>query len=494
MSFVSVAFVLLLAVVLGVRLSPWGRDRLSPVYFNVLLLASLTFYAWHIPVYLGILLASITIDYVAGIVIEDALPGSARRRTLLVVSLVANLGLLATFKYAGFFGQQAAALVPAASGWSSDLILPMGISFYTFASMSYTIDVYRGELKAVRSYARFMLFVCFFPHLVAGPIVRATAFMYQLPRRRRVCWQVWSQGIYLIIFGLFLKLVIADNIASYLVAGGGWERGYAPDANATMSAIAAVLFSAQIFGDFAGYSSMAIGIAYLLGFRFPLNFNAPYIASSFSDFWRRWHITLSQWLRDYLYVPLGGNRKGRVRTYINLALVMLLGGLWHGAAWTFVLWGAIHGAALMIERVLGLGGTLVRAGSVGAAAARAPWTRRLAGGTIGLLWWCVVQVVVIVAWVCFRSRDLASAIDFLRPIALGHFQPVDYSLLDNPEQLEFVMLLLVPIVVLHVRTWLAERGSLRRPGYGEKALMSGVMVYAILSLHGRVNSFIYFQF
>jgi alginate O-acetyltransferase complex protein AlgI len=472
LNFVSFAFLALIAVVLAVRVSPWGRDKLSPVYFNVLLLASLIFYAWHIPIYIAILLTSITIDYVAGIVIEDAPPGSRRRRALLIVSLFANLGLLGVFKYGTFALTQAALVYPDAERWVTDIVLPMGISFYTFASMSYTIDIYRGEQKAVRTYLRFMLFVCFFPHLVAGPIVRATAFIYQLPRRRRISWRVWSQGIYLIVLGLFLKMVVADNIAAYLVTQEIWDQAYLPNANATMSTIAAFLFSAQIFGDFAGYSSMAIGIAYLLGFKFPLNFNAPYIAGSFSDFWHRWHITLSQWLRDYLYVPLGGNRKGRVRTYINLALVMVLGGLWHGAAWTFVIWGAIHGTALAVERLTGLG--------------------HAGGAVVRFTWFLVVQLVVVVAWVFFRSTDFASAIAFLTPIVEGRFRPIIIG--ERDRELVFALLLLVPVVVLHLRVWLAERALLPRVGYHEKAFATGLMMYAILTMHGRVSTFIYFQF
>jgi alginate O-acetyltransferase complex protein AlgI len=482
-SFVSVAFVILLAIVLAVRLSPWGRDKLSPVYLNVLLIASLVFYAWHIPIYLGILLTSITVDYVAGIVIENAPAGSRQRRRLLILSILVNLGLLGVFKYGNFAAAQAVWFYPAARNWVVDLVLPMGISFYTFASMSYTIDVYRGVQRAVRNYPRFMLFVCFFPHLVAGPIVRATAFVYQLPRRRRVSWRVWSQAIYLIILGLFLKLVVADNIAQYLVTQGAWDRAYRPDANATLSTIVAFLFSAQIFGDFAGYSSVAIGIAYLLGFKFPVNFNAPYIAASFSEFWRRWHITLSQWLRDYLYVPLGGNRKGRVRTYINLALVMVLGGLWHGAAWTFVIWGTIHGAALALERLFGLS-SAAAPGPV----PHARWAAMTAGRTA---WFLVVQIVIVIAWVFFRSPDLASALAFLRPIAEGRFEPVR---VDTGSELHFALLMLVPIVILHLRVWLAERGGLPRVGYHEKALAAGLMLYAILTLHGRLSSFIYFQF
>jgi alginate O-acetyltransferase complex protein AlgI len=491
LNFISFAFVALFLAVTAVRLSPWGRTKLSPAYIGLLLFASLVFYAWHIPIYLAILLTSITVDYVAGIVIENAPAGSSRRKALLIVSLAANLGLLGVFKYGTFFLTEAAQLAPGLGRLRYDVVLPMGISFYTFASMSYTIDVYRGRLHAVRSYPRFMFFVCFFPHLVAGPIVRATAFLYQLPRRRRISWRVWSQGAYMMIAGLFLKIVVADNIAGYLVGSEAWDQASQPGANATLAVMAAFLFSAQIFGDFAGYSSMAIGIAYLLGFKFPVNFNAPYIAASFTEFWRRWHITLSEWLRDYLYIPLGGNRRGAVRTYVNLLTVMVLGGLWHGAAWTFVIWGAIHGGALAVERALGVAEVRVPARSVGAAAARAPLPVRAARGAGRFAWFLVVQTVVVVAWVFFRSADVPSALAFLRPIWQGNFHPVRVT--ADPE-MYFTLLLLIPPAVLHLRTWLGERHLLPDIGFHERALTAGVMFYAILTLHGRVDSFIYFQF
>src|SRR5690606_21808832 len=220
--------------------------------------------------------------------------------------------------------------------------------------------------------------------LVAGPIVRAMEFLPQMPRPRRIRAAAWYEGGWLIISGFFLKMVCADNLAVYV--DEHWDAGTDPGATSAFALWLALMFSGQIFADFAGYSNIARGVAYLLGYRLPINFNAPYLAASFKNFWERWHMTLSRWLRDYLYVSLGGNRKGGVRTYFNLMLVMLLGGLWHGAAYTFIVWGALHGAALALERMLGLHRD--KSG--------------LAGIPVRLAWFVVVQAVVLMAWIVFR--------------------------------------------------------------------------------------------
>ncbi len=356
MNFVSWAFVALFLTAFAARLTI-GRRKVESSYLGVLLLASLVFYSWHIPAYLAVLLGSATVDYVVALRIHRLEPHQqALRRAFLVASLVVNLGLLAFFKYGGFavrVAEEAAAL----SGTSLrlqefSLVLPMGISFYTFQTLSYTIDVYRGVLAPLGSFPRFLLFISFFPQLVAGPIVRASEFLPQLPRPRRLHARAFYQGAWLVVVGFFLKMVCADNLAAYV--DEYWERGARPGGHASFALWLSVMFSGQIFTDFAGYSTIAQGLGYLLGFRFPDNFNAPYLAGSFKNFWERWHMTLSRWLRDYLYLPLGGNRHSRSRTLANLLAVMLLGGLWHGAAYTFIVWGAIHGLCLVGERVLGL--------------------------------------------------------------------------------------------------------------------------------------------
>lgn len=479
MNFVSYSFLILFAVALFARVLT-GQKKTEPVYVWILLGLSLLFYGWHIPVYLGILLLSTVVDYTAALAI-GRLPAPAeataatlrRRRLLLVASLVTNLGLLAFFKYANF-GVEAIESLLAAAGlpvqWGRlDLILPMGISFYTFQSMSYTIDVYRGVLAPLRSFRDFLLYVAFFPQLVAGPIVRATEFLPQLPRVRRLHLQVVNEGLFLIVSGYFLKMVCADNLAG--VVDEHWAEGYRAGAPSGMLVVLTLLFSGQIFCDFAGYSNIARGLALLLGFRLPVNFNVPYIAGSFKNFWERWHITLSSWLRDYLYVPLGGNRVSRARTYVNLMIVMLLGGLWHGAAWTFVAWGALHGASLAVERALGL-------------------ERRTAGTLAGvrrLAWFLVVQAVVLVTWVLFRSDSIAGAGQFLANIAAWHAGAIPADVLQ-------ATVFLVPVALLHAWTFVEERGWLAPLDVVPRAALAGSMAAAIAMAYGSTNAFIYFQF
>jgi alginate O-acetyltransferase complex protein AlgI len=397
----------------------------------------------------------------------------ARRRWILGLSLGVNLGLLGFFKYANLLNDavmragQAIGL-PVSTGEVS-LLLPMGISFYTFQSMSYTIDVYRGVLAPLRSFKAFFLYIIFFPQLVAGPIVRAVDFLPQMPRPRRLRLKVLYEGAWLIILGFFLKMVCADNLAVYV--DEHWDAGYGERATAAFSLWLAVMFSGQIFADFAGYSSIARGLAYLLGYRLPINFNAPYIAGSLKEFWERWHITLSSWLRDYLYVPLGGNRVGRVRTYLNLMLVMVLGGLWHGAAYTYIVWGAVHGVALAVERGLGLQG--------GPRAHRSPALR--AG------WFVVTQVVVLIAWVFFRSSSFQNAVAFLANIAV-----LDFHILDPWVWVSTLFLL--PLILHHAWSWAEERGSVRPLTPPARAVMAAAMVYGIVTLYAGTSDFIYFQF
>ncbi len=473
MSFVSFAFLALLALACAGRLV-LGRTRREAVYLLLLLASSLLFYGWHVPAYLAILLASTCVDYLAGGVIAALPVGTPRRKALLLLSLATNLGLLGTFKYFNFGRDSLAWLLAGLqldAGWLPrlDLILPIGISFYTFQSMSYTIDIYRGQLQPVRSFWKFLLFVSFFPQLVAGPIVRASEFLYQLDRRRPPRLGAWLEGGYLIVRGFFLKMVLADNLAP--VVDRFWPLISQPGANAVDAVAVAFLFSCQIFCDFAGYSSIARGTAYLLGFRLPLNFNSPYIAGSFKNFWQRWHMTLSRWLRDYLYVSLGGNRISARRTYANLMLVMLLGGLWHGAAWTFVVWGGLHGAALAVERLLGL--------------ERAHEKLKV---PLRIAWFLVVQAVVLISWVFFRSGGVGEALAIV-----GNFFQISWAS-EYPEPL-WALTFAAPVVMMHLATFLKERfPRLRDDTGGARAMLAGVMIYLIITCYGTSNAFIYFQF
>jgi alginate O-acetyltransferase complex protein AlgI len=478
MNFVSFAFLSLFLVVMAGRLLI-GRKKTEPGYVALLLAASLVFYAWHIPAFLGILLASSSVDYVAGLLLAG--PGlrgvvattKTARRAVLVVSLGINLGLLAFFKYAGFLGRNVVSLFGQAgeplAEFTAGILLPMGISFYTFQSMSYTIDVYRGVLPPIRQYTPFLLFIAFFPQLVAGPIVRASEFLPQMPRIRRPRAIVLGEGAFLIVSGYFLKAVCADNLATHVDAH--WAAGYADTANSALLLAVSTMFAGQIFCDFAGYSSIARGLAYLLGYRLPINFNAPFIASSFKNFWERWHITLSRWLRDYLYVSLGGNRGSRLLTYRNLLLVMLLGGLWHGAAWTFVVWGALHGSALAVERLLGL--------------QREDRRRRFQVVRLG--WFVVVQALVLLTWIVFRSESLPGAWRFLGNLLDARVAPLPASIVGG-------LVFLVPVVVMHAWTWLVERGACRPMGVPARAMLAGAMLAAIATSYGSTADFIYFQF
>jgi D-alanyl-lipoteichoic acid acyltransferase DltB (MBOAT superfamily) len=468
-NFVSWAFVALFAVVFVARLTI-GRRKVEPTYLAVLLGASLLFYAWHIPAYLSVLLATTALDYVVARAIAQ-MADHGRRARWLAISVVSNLGLLAFFKYAGFFARLTEDLSALVGGTlrvdAFQLVLPMGISFYTFQTLSYTIDVYRGTLAPVRNFQDFLLFVSLFPQLVAGPIVRASEFLPQLPRPRRLRLRVFYEGVWLLIAGFFLKMVCADNLAAYV--DEYWPRGMQAGTPATFCLWLALMFSGQIFADFSGYSTIARGLGYLLGFRFPVNFDAPYIAASFKNFWERWHITLSRWLRDYLYVSLGGNRHSRRRTLVNLLVVMLLGGLWHGAAYTFIVWGAIHGACLVVERLLGL---------------HRPAARRPLVVKIG--WFIAVQAAVLVAWVFFRSPTIEGASSFLGNLLAGDWATTD-------AWMALSLLFLSPLVAVHAWTWLEERGHVRL-GHTTQAVLAAAMAYAIVAFHGATSDFIYFQF
>jgi alginate O-acetyltransferase complex protein AlgI len=289
-----------------------------------------------------------------------ALDEARRRKTFLVISMGANLGILGFFKYFGFFVESAQHGLKVLGFISNPvqllhIILPAGISFYTFQAMSYTIDIWRGKCKPTDNFAQFALFVCFFPHLVAGPIMRAHTLLPQVVNRRRLQPNAISEGLGLVVIGLFKKMVLADNMAP--IANAVFSRlasGHFAGLTGAEVLIGIYAFAFQIYGDFSGYSAIARGISKWLGFELVVNFREPYIATTPSDFWRRWHISLSTWLRDYLYVPLGGNREGRCKEYRNLMVTMILGGLWHGASWTFVAWGLYHGVILGIFRMLGI--------------------------------------------------------------------------------------------------------------------------------------------
>jgi alginate O-acetyltransferase complex protein AlgI len=335
----------IVAVTVGLSFR-FGADR-GRVW--LLVLTSFFFYACWNKWLAALICLSTAMDYVIG----RGLDGSrspALRKLLLAGSLCANLGLLFYFKYANFFLhslEQAlrAAGHPAALG-ALQVILPVGISFYTFEAINYTVDVYRRRAPAERNLANFLLFITFFPHLVAGPIVRARDFLPQVRRPKHWDWLRVELGVRFFLMGLFKKWAIADRMAQFV------DPVFANPAAHSSGAVwlAVLAYALQIYGDFSGYSDMALGTAHLLGYKLTQNFNMPYLAANFSEFWRRWHMSLSGWLRDYLFIPLGGSRGPRWRTCANLMLTMTLGGLWHGASWTFVIWGVLHGGLLVVHR------------------------------------------------------------------------------------------------------------------------------------------------
>lgn len=388
MLFVQPGFFLFFAVTL---LAYWCLNR-NGARKNVLLVASYFFYGCWDWRFAFLLLAISTADYAFARQI-DREENSARRKFYVAASLVMNLGVLGFFKYCNFFldsaVQMAGALGVTLSHPTLHILLPVGISFITFQSLSYTIDVYRRQLKTARSMRDYLMFAAFFPQLVAGPIVRPAYFLPQLTEKRSIGAAEIQACLLLFLLGFFKKTAIADNIAPYV------DHVFAApkDFSAWASIGATWLYAAQIYCDFSGYSDMAIAVAGLLGYKLTLNFNAPYLATSIQEFWRRWHISLSTWIRDYIYISLGGRSAARWKTYRNLLITMLAGGLWHGAAWTFVAWGGLHGVALVAQR---------------------EWQRRVTReraktALSALLGWFLTINFVCAAWIFFRAADFSTA-------------------------------------------------------------------------------------
>ncbi len=344
MLFNSLEFVLFFAVVYGLYIVLTHR------YQNALLLiASYFFYGWWDWRFLSLIAISTVVDYICGLKIA-AESRPRQRKAWLTLSVVSNLGILGFFKYFNFFAENVDRILNV-MGMSADwpvttILLPMGISFYTFQTMSYTIDVYRGKLKPTRNFLNFAVFVSYFPQLVAGPIERASKLLPQVEQPRNIRYQQIRDGFRLILLGYVLKLIVAENMAPFTK-----ELFNSPEDHHGLNVLFGLYAAAfQIYGDFAGYTNIARGISKLMGIELMRNFNQPYFAVNPSDFWGRWHISLSTWLRDYLYIPLGGNRGGKAMMYRNLMITMVLGGLWHGAALTFLLWGFFHGTILIIYR------------------------------------------------------------------------------------------------------------------------------------------------
>lgn len=456
----------------------------------VLTILSYIFYGWANPLFGLLMLSTTVIDYVAGLAMAGqfrpsawhgpaiALPAGGARSTwqkaALVCSIVANLSILGFFKYFNFAVENYNWFMSAIGqpGFQLDAVmrvfLPLGISFYTFQSMSYAIDVYRGRTTVVRNFFDFACFVSMFPQLVAGPIIRFTEVADQLKNRTH-SFEKFARGTAFFAMGLAKKILLANPCGQ--IADIVFDAGSRGAAEAWTGAAA---YSMQIYFDFSGYSDMAIGLGLMLGFVFPKNFDSPYLSRSITEFWRRWHISLSTWLKDYLYVPLGGNRKGSVRTYANIAIVMLLGGLWHGAAWTFLIWGAMHGCLLMLERAGGKKGLWSQLPGPAATA-------------------CTF-IFATLAWVFFRSPDISSAMQYLgNMFGLGGVQPGS-ALLGGIIWRPYYVASLVAACGI---TWLAPQtwDFTRIVTVPKAALAAGLVIVsaAVLSIQGY-NPFIYFIF
>jgi alginate O-acetyltransferase complex protein AlgI len=445
-----------------------------------LLAASYFFYGCWNWRFLGLLLLSSTTDWFLGAAIGRC-RGTRRAKRLVGVSVAINLVFLGCFKYFNFFVSSANALLGSVGleplGLHLDVVLPVGISFYTFQSISYIVDIYRGEIEPARDPVEFALFVAFFPHMVAGPIMHSSALLPQMQRDRHMRWSDIASGFNLAMWGLFKKVVIADNLAT--IAGPIFHHASA--FRPGVMHLGALAFAFQIYCDFSGYTDIARGVARILGFTLMDNFKHPYFASSITDFWRRWHISLSTWLRDYLYIPLGGSRRGVGATYRNLFLTMLLGGLWHGASWTFVLWGGYQGGLLVVERLLGGRRLIADWFEAASLRQRLVWALRV-GVTFNL---------VCLGWVFFRCESASHLPGMIAAFLdlRGWFQMPSAALVR-------VVLLVAPLLAIDASDFLRQREqSLLRGPWPLRALAYFVALYVFL-VFGKFesNAFIYFQF
>jgi alginate O-acetyltransferase complex protein AlgI len=471
MVFNSLTFVFFFAVVLGLHSLPfkWKTKKIN------LLLASYLFYAAWNPPFILLLWISTVVDWYAAQALVRA-EKTAARRAWMLLSVVANLGMLSYLKYGNFVLDNFSVLMGGLGlpyhAPHFDIVLPVGISFYTFATMSYTLDIYLRRAKPAGNFLDYALFVTFFPHLVAGPIMRPTELVPQFVEPRRATPSMLRFGLALITLGMFQKIVLADSFLAP-AAEAVYDSGKLPGAlDAWMATLA---FSGQIFCDFAGYSTTAIGVAMCLGFAMPDNFRFPYAAVGFTDFWRRWHITLSAWLRDYLYIPLGGNRHGEARTYLSLMLTMLLGGLWHGANWTFVAWGGMHGLYLVGERKL-----------------RQLFAGFRPGPAFMLLAGLFTYALINITWVFFRAKTFGTAWQILGGMFGAHAaaDPILPTM-----RLVTVAVIISGIVAAHWR--LRNRCLEDAVAHARPLVLSGVlglMLFAIVIAQGEGNAFIYFQF
>ena len=440
--------------------------------------ASLFFYTFGEGSFILLMLGEILLDYLLALFLNRSQKRWARR-TLLSIAIISNIGILGIFKYASFVCVDILHLPPDAVGIAADIHLPLGISFFTFQALSYVLDVYMGKVAATGSFLNVGLYVSFFPQLVAGPIVRFTDIADAINNRKESI-DGFSSGVVRFLIGLSKKVLIANNMA--LVADAAWKLiiGDRLEASVAMAWLGAISYTLQIYFDFSGYSDMAIGLGKIFGFDFPENFKHPYIATSLTEFWRRWHISLSSWFRDYVYIPLGGSRRGEARTYINLMIVWLLTGIWHGANYTFVVWGLLYGILLMIEKVL-CAHKAIRKQSL---------IQRIAGHFY-------TMIVVTLAWVIFRSDSINDAVIYI----LGMFGRGSGKLVDRvfvaylKQNICFyipAMIGCIPILE-SLELKFGEKNPIYNVAFGATVL-AGFVISVSYIINNGYNPFIYFNF
>jgi alginate O-acetyltransferase complex protein AlgI len=467
-------FLFLFTAFIGVYLSLNENHRAKLTFVT---LFSLYFYYKSSGGYFVLLIFATIIDFnLANLIYQT--PEKWKKKIYIVITLIVNLGMLGYFKYTNFlyesfFWNADAQFQPL------DIFLPVGVSFFTFQSLSYTLDIYRGDLKPVSNILDYAFFVSFFPQLVAGPIVRASEFLPQIDKPTLVTKEMFGRAVFLIGCGLFKKAVISDYISINFV-----DRVFdAPTLYSGIENLLAVYgYALQIYCDFSGYSDMAIGIALLLGFHFPVNFNSPYQSKNITEFWRRWHISLSTWLRDYLYISLGGNRKGKLRTYLNQMITMVLGGLWHGASWRFIIWGALHGLALAIHKIFKSWNE--------DESLPIPETRfsRVVNTLITFHFVCL-------CWIFFRASSMQNAVDMIRQM-LHHLSPE--IIFEFVAGYKAVMLLMFVGYLMHFMPGRIEHALQQRltdmPLAYKAAFMIVIIVIIVQTKSAGIQPFIYFQF
>lgn len=443
----------------------------------LLLIASCVFYMAFIPAYILILLLTIVIDYTAGILIENS-PAS-RRKFYLVISIITNLGVLAVFKYFNFFIQNVNAFIEICGLHVHDLpywhiILPIGLSFHTFQAMSYTIEVYRGNQKAERHFFIYALYVMFYPQLVAGPIERPQNLLHQFREEHKFDYANLLAGLRLMLWGLFKKAVIADRLSVYADAVFTHQQNY----HSLQLLIGVICFTIQIYCDFSGYSDMAIGCAKSMGFHLMTNFNRPYFSRNIQEFWARWHISLSTWFRDYVYISLGGNRVSQWKVYRNVAIVFLLSGFWHGANWTFIVWGGIHAFFIITYMVV---------------RDKLPFiAQRLQTGFAG---WLLTFIVVALAWIFFRAPNVHLAFTMLHRILTMDHSVATFQAVKNFSLFSGLVGVLATIYMILVERYVTPDLQFFQSSYKYDVAFLSV-TFTLLLAFGVFQhaTFIYFQF